>query len=125
MTGVERIAAERQRQMEKLGWTADHDDGYDGGKLAMAAVCYAAPDLIYVEERHVGSITFIDGRIRQLEKAGALIASEIDRLQRALDLLQAKLCSVANPCCDRRDEYNGYRSGTRLFECQKRCGCHD
>lgn len=153
MTGVELIAAERQRQIEKKGWSAEHDDGHDGGELAMAAACYATPDLICVEERHANSIGFIDpwpwdeaddkrardgnvlqhnhrlddkARIRQLAKAGALIAAEIDRLQRAVERTAAEACSETNPCCDRRDEYNGFGSdGPPLFECPKRCGCHD
>lgn len=28
-------------------------------------------------------------------------------------------------CCPRADEYNGFRSGARLFDCPKGCGCHD
>lgn len=28
-------------------------------------------------------------------------------------------------CCGRTGEYNGFQSGTRLFECPKVCGCHD
>jgi hypothetical protein len=43
MTGAELIAGERQRQIEKEGWTADHDDEHKDGELAIAAACYAAP----------------------------------------------------------------------------------
>lgn len=108
-TGLDLIAQERARQVSVSGWTPEHDDGHDGGELAMAAVCYASPDLIYVEERHANSVGFIDpwpwdenedkrqrggnvitanhrvskrARISLLVKAGALIAAEIDRLQR-------------------------------------------
>lgn len=110
VTGVDLIADERARQMSAEGWSPEHDDGHDGGELAMAAACYAAPDRLYVEERHANSVGFIDpwpwdetddkrprngnmlvhnwtaspqARIRQLAKAGALIAAEIDRLIRA------------------------------------------
>ncbi len=41
-TGVELIAAERQRQMTAEGWTHEHDDEHDDGSLATAAACYAA-----------------------------------------------------------------------------------
>lgn len=109
-SGVDLIAKERTRQVEREGWTSAHDDGHDAGELAMAAACYASPDLLYVEERHVNSIGFIDpwpwdegydkrprngneilpnhrltvsNRIHQLAKAGALIAAEIDRLLRS------------------------------------------
>jgi hypothetical protein len=104
-TGVERIAAERARQNE--GWSAAHDDEHDTGALAMAACCYAAPQRLYVRCDYAAGVTFndpwpwdqrddhrpYDGNvlidptdeqaIRLLEKAGALIAAEIDRLLRA------------------------------------------
>lgn len=129
-TGVELIEKERRRQVEREGYTPEHDDGHDGGEIAMAAACYASPDLIYVEERHVNSIGFIDpwpwdecddkrphkgnevlpnhrltiaARIHQLVKAGALIAAEIDRLQR-LKVRPAEtihLCS--HPRCNGHD----------------------
>jgi hypothetical protein len=35
------IAAERVRQIEKEGWTLEHDDGYVEGEMAQAAACYA------------------------------------------------------------------------------------
>lgn len=34
-------------------------------------------------------------------------------------------CTEENPCCARRGEYNGFGSGTLLFECPKNCSCHD
>lgn len=35
-------------------------------------------------------------------------------------------CTNANPCCDRRDEYNGYGSdGPTVFRCPLGCPCHD
>jgi len=42
-TGVELIAEERNRQVEKEGWSLDHDALHDNQELAWAAVCYAAP----------------------------------------------------------------------------------
>ncbi len=41
MNAIEEIEAERQRQLEKEGWSHPHDDKHDGGELAMAAGCYA------------------------------------------------------------------------------------
>lgn len=35
------IAAERRRQIDVEGWTADHDDEHDDGSLAFAAAAYA------------------------------------------------------------------------------------
>lgn len=42
-TGIELIAAERQRQIEAEGWTPEHDDEHDSGEMALAAICYASP----------------------------------------------------------------------------------
>ena len=97
-TGVERIASERQRQIESEGWSADHDSHHRNGELSMAAACYAAGEPIFIEHpANAGrDRVFHDpwpwdrcwdkrenhSRIRQLEIAGALIAAEIDRLQR-------------------------------------------
>lgn len=35
-TGIEAIAAERQRQIEKEGWTPEHDDTHGAGEMAEA-----------------------------------------------------------------------------------------
>lgn len=92
MTGAELIAQERQRQESVEGWSRFHDDTHKRGQLARAAACYAL--------QH----TSVSGRavrwpwarawwkprdpIRNLVKAGALIAAEIDRLQRLSTSLQ-------------------------------------
>ena len=34
-------------------------------------------------------------------------------------------CTEENPCCDRRNEYNGFASGPLSFICPKHCSCHD
>ena len=99
MTGIERIAKECARQIE-LGYDAAHDDGHVLGELATAAACYAAyaagKDDIKVL-RFDRDQTACDawpfeaeadnrGKIspeRLLEIAGALIAAELDRLERA------------------------------------------
>lgn len=103
MTGAERIAAERQRQIDVEGYTADHDVAHDSADLAHAADCYLqaaifthagwrvqGPGAIYGDppqlpvardwpwERAAWKPS--DDPIRNLEKAGALIAAEIDRL---------------------------------------------
>lgn len=35
------IAEERLRQIEKEGWTTEHDDAHPSGQMARAAACYA------------------------------------------------------------------------------------
>lgn len=96
MTGAELIAAERQRGIEKEGFDSAHDDAHDRFQLTMAAGAYlqaaldqgrsARPDMERVRRFYwpweaewwkpkpepVGNLVV----------AGALIAAEIDRLQR-------------------------------------------
>lgn len=92
MSGVGRIAAERQRQIEAEGFDLAHDDHYEFGELAVAAVCYAMnPDDPAWSDTVMTLWPWApewfrpspERRIRDLEKAGALIAAEIDRLERA------------------------------------------
>jgi hypothetical protein len=111
-SGVDLIAAERRRQIEQEGWTPEHDDEHTAGEMAAAAALYAAPkdDLWRVEfcdSCHAPHVTdpwpWWDNnysgrgprllrawdkrgqhsRLRRLVIAGALIAAEIERLQRA------------------------------------------
>src|SRR5688572_22018623 len=112
LCGVELIAAERKRQVSEEGWTAEHDDTHGSGEMAIAAACYAAGPRRTHVRRMLNSARGMedagysydyseakpeqiswpwDGewhkpgkdRMRALVKAGALIAAEIDRLQRA------------------------------------------
>lgn len=97
-TGIELIAEERQRQIEKEGWTPEHDIfEHRHGQLIDAAVSYA---LTEEERKKLCHLVKSDedvppiwpfekkywkpcptDRIKELVKAGALIAAEIDRLQ--------------------------------------------
>lgn len=89
-TGIELIAEERQRQIDVEGWTPEHDDEHICGEMAQAAACYAHPNIVrrldMVGWPESWSIDYFkptpDDRIRELVKAGALIAAEIDRLNR-------------------------------------------
>jgi len=110
--GARRIVLERRRQIQQEGWSLEHDDTLVDNQLAWAAICYAAPERVYTLEQGVTPkdpvISFMDPwpegldpafdkrpsykrtpstkkRIRSLEKAGALIAAEIDRLKRHQD----------------------------------------
>lgn len=109
MTGVEMIAAERARQVSAEDYTSDHDDEHVGGEIAIAAACYAVygrdvREAIVIERegliqpdgcdrRHPyfygddafpwpGDKRADHSRLRRLVIAGALLAAEIDRLQR-------------------------------------------
>jgi len=88
MKGTELITAERQRQVEEKGWTAEHDTTHKGGELATAAVFYTLPLGHLLEEKMWPSswagmynTKHQIPRIKQLVIAGALIAAEIDRLK--------------------------------------------
>lgn len=89
LTGVELIAAERQRQIEVEGYTSDRDDAMSEAQIACAAACYALwyagydLDLTYWPW-HIDTWKPKDG-LSNLVRAGALIAAEIDRLQRVAE----------------------------------------
>lgn len=106
--GAGAIGDERRRQMSQENFDAKHDDAHAGGELALAAACYAAPVQLYEKlggESTVvtfrdpwpwaegwdkrtpfgakfGSVKALRMRQRELEKAGALLAAEWDRLER-------------------------------------------
>lgn len=103
------VLAERERQVTGEGWTAEHDDDHKAGEMALAACCYASPNLLYVMDNRANAVIFKDpwpwdehwdkrgyngnstmankslsaGKRRDLlVKAGALIIAEIERLDR-------------------------------------------
>lgn len=98
--GVALIRAERLRQVAVEGWSPEHDDEHDGGALATAASCYVRiTKYQWVLGNNEGTVEYrlpagwprewgpewwkpSKDPIRNLVKAGALIAAEIDRLQR-------------------------------------------
>lgn len=108
-SGAGRIFAERLRQVREEGFHYLVDDAYKSQHLALAAACYALPlisttrAVAVLHDRspegwpwprvawkpghvqHIGDSFLsmaIPDRIRELEKAGALCAAEIDRLVR-------------------------------------------
>jgi hypothetical protein len=109
LSGIERIAAERQRQVEKEGWTAKHDDSHDKGQLLMAAIAYAdcnevqliQGNKVVIQDQRFDRVIYRDpwpedwdsdwdkrhkhDAIKRLTIAGALIAAEIDRLLRSVE----------------------------------------
>ncbi len=88
MTGTELITKERARQMSVEGWTPKHDDEHNEFQIARAAVAYAVRTINGPCEDVPAWWPWDDAyfkpstAIRNLTKAGALIAAEIDRLQR-------------------------------------------
>lgn len=105
-TGIELITEERERQVSHEGWTAAHDQEHHRGELIHAAQSYTM-----VADAQVKGVRtppcFIpkfwpwdrqwwkpsEDPVRNLVKAGALIAAEIDRIQRHrehVDAIQMK-----------------------------------
>lgn len=87
--GIEFISEEIKRQIEVGGYAYEHDSRHSDNELAIAASCYCLPSgqrEIRVREQWPFEYEFWkptpDDRIKELSKAGALIAAEIDRLQR-------------------------------------------
>lgn len=90
-TGIELIAEERQRQIEKEGFSIRKDKRYKASELVLAAMGYLNAEFM---RKKINDLVFWpsnwsfdwykptpENRIRELQKAGALIAAEIDRLQ--------------------------------------------
>ena len=106
-TGVELIAEERRRQIEEEGWTSEHDDKHKSGEMIFAGVCYAInfgfnaigqkgkyrllpwSEMIFAPKEWIKYLWPFEecwwkpkDNLRDLIRAGALIAAEIDRIQR-------------------------------------------
>lgn len=81
MNAIELIAVERQRQIDVEGWTPEHDDEHTDGAIAHAAAAYAMSSLdLWPWEARWWKPSA--DRVRDLVKAGALIAAEIERIRR-------------------------------------------
>lgn len=89
MTGAEMLAAERQRQKDKEGWTPEHDATHTNFEMTRCAILYAASaaDIVITTVEWPWACCY-DKRekhdqLKKLVIAGALIAAEIDRLKGA------------------------------------------
>lgn len=102
---IKDVIAERKRQIEKEGWTPDHDDDeHRSGDLALAGAAYAIYDAGDRLSAYTNQVLFDlqphakrepifwpfhydwwkpKGRRRNLVRAAALIVAEIERLDRA------------------------------------------
>lgn len=98
------VIAERERQISKEGWTAEHDDEHASRELAVVAVCYAQQYVgraWLLEDFKDGLTRYQDEDLpdewpaawheewwkpkdprRDLVRAAALLIAEIDRLDR-------------------------------------------
>lgn len=88
--GASRIQQERRRQICEEGYAVTNDDELIQSELLSAAICYAAPhgsldiDVEQVFPFDETEYKPVVQPVGNLVKAGALIAAEIDRLQRTL-----------------------------------------
>lgn len=99
------LIEERRRQREVEGWTPEHDDQHPAGVLTRASICYALNAVFRMGGRHTVLLRLALGawplsrlrvRIwpwssewwkprgwrRDLERAGALIVAELEKLDR-------------------------------------------
>ena len=88
-TGQQLIAAERQRQIDSEGWTANHDDQHGQETLELAALCYrdAENQEVAVPSQWPWSPEWWKPKSRQrnLERAGALYQAAAEVAERAQD----------------------------------------
>lgn len=79
------IIAERQRHVDKEGWSSQHDDGLPDGELEQAAACYSIGTYV-IGGQFVWPWSMAwwkpGNRRRMLVKAGALIVAAIDKIDR-------------------------------------------
>lgn len=93
LSGLELIVKERQEQIEKHGWTKQHDaQEHEDGELVKAAFIIGSDSVAYepyfdwafeIREHKQSKYEMNDPseKIERLAVAGALLAAEIDRLQ--------------------------------------------
>lgn len=99
-SGIDIIRVERERQIKVENWTADHDDTHTSGCMAVAAASYALHSATMADNNAGWRARYEEmgceiwpfdkdpwwkpsnDPVRDLAKAGALIAAEIDRILR-------------------------------------------
>jgi hypothetical protein len=125
-SGIELIAEERQRQIEVEGWTPQHDDEHEIDVLMAASLCYETPEAL--RNYHIpnkNSLPFNDepiprpkgwpwsarwwkptpnNRTRELIKAGALYAAQIDVLKRRMNLIAEEIDGLNKPWKDKQNK---------------------
>jgi len=87
MSGIKKIEQERNRQINEEGFDSIHDNQYKHNELESAAFEYLRHTIYGTGKGHTWPWPDSwwkpsDNKIRNLEKAGALIAASIDRIER-------------------------------------------
>ena len=127
-TGADLIAAERDRQVTEEGFTPEHDDAHIPGDLARAGAAYTM--LAFAPKEFVRNLwpwpraqfKPSDDPIRNLVRAGALIAAELDRLlrQQARDEKDDEIPGLCTNCGRMAEVLEG-ADGSPVCVCG-RCG---
>lgn len=122
------VYTERLRQIEKEGWTAEHDNSHGSGELAAAGAAYAA-----IAEDLQGDRRLLDAGPpafwpfegswwkpspeprRNLVKATALLLAEIERLDRAEETTH-KASTPYDECWSLDGEYYRWTSLKELID---------
>ncbi|MEI6752373.1 MAG: hypothetical protein WCK78_04325 [Paludibacter sp.] len=136
-TGIELISEERKRQIEKEGWTSTHDNQHVNNELAIVASLYALPNgqrEITVRSRWPETWDYEwwkptpENRVKELQKAGALIAAEIDRIQSQQKTIKSfeledttdnlcNYCGMNIPDCAARIRFGNHHTGDNIAGC--------
>lgn len=129
------VKAERQKQINKHGYTPEHDDKHWDGSIADAAACYAATGSVYLKyELTDGSFNYPPlfpwnheylkkedhDRKEQLIIAAALINAEYDRLDRIYKKATVNLCDDCNLCpatCGASPKFGTGIGNDNVYEC--------
>lgn len=94
MIAIRYIETERSRQIESEGWSAEHDDEHRDGEMMAAAIAYymhakmgSDPTVLREDGAPLGwpweaKWWKPKGPVRDLERAGALVRAERERLLR-------------------------------------------
>lgn len=93
--GSDLIAVERNRQIDDEGWDEAHDNEHHNAELVLAGICYANTAAMIIRGEDITAPNMQPqwpwaphwwkpngDPVRNLVKAGALVAAEIDRLVR-------------------------------------------
>ena len=112
--GIDVIRKERDRQINDEGWDINSDIKKHGGdELAIVAACYALPEhkRLNIQYPETWDTKWWkptpEDRVKELTKAGALIAAEIDRLLNCK--INYSICRKKTfSSCKKRNTHSGY-----------------
>ncbi|MAO64286.1 MAG: hypothetical protein CL666_04745 [Balneola sp.] len=89
---IELVIAERKRQIEKEGWSIEHDDNHTRHELACAGAYYAVPQIVrnHLDDSLIHLWPWEEeafkptpgNRLRELTKATSLLIAEMERIIR-------------------------------------------